>query len=443
MIPVVAIIGRPNVGKSTLFNVIARKNIAIVHDMPGVTRDRNYVDIRLDKNTFTLVDTGGFDPVTEDDLSHLVQEHAQIAVEEADLIIFLMDGREGLLAEDLEITRIIQKAEKPVLYVVNKVENRQTKENITDYYRLGVDTVISISAKNKQGIKDLLDEVCREIPQYQAEEFSKDETVVSIIGRPNVGKSSLINKILGYKRLLVSERAGTTRDPVDSLIRYNNRTMRFIDTAGIRKKSHRGYNLEKYSVFKALRSINRSSVCILMIDASQGVTSQDAKLAAEICERSRACILVINKWDLIVKGNKTHAAFIGQVRADLAFMDFAPIVAVSALTGHRVRKILDIIEGIGITYEKRVPTATFNRELKAIYDRHPPPRGRGSITRIYYATQVNTGPPTFKVFTNKPRTFPPHYRKYLERSIRERFGFEGAPICLQITERDKKSKGRK
>jgi GTP-binding protein len=435
MKPVVAIIGRPNVGKSTLFNAMARKNIAIVHDLPGVTRDRNYADVKWDESTFTLVDTGGFGLDTKDDLSDLVQVHAQIAVEEADLIIFLMDGREGLLNGDLEIAQILRKAMKPVLYAVNKVENRKIEENITDFYRLGADTIIPVSAKNKLRISDLLDEVCKLIPRYQGKEFSKDETVVSIIGRPNVGKSSLINKILGYERLMVCHEAGTTRDPVDSLIQYNKKIIRFIDTAGIRRKSRIGYNLEKYCVFRAMKSINRSSVCILMVDASEGVASQDAKLAAQINDRNRVCILVINKWDLIEKDGKKHDEFIKQVRSDLAFIDFAPIVAVSALTGQRVRKILDIIDEIGSIYEKRVPTSEFNRELKAIYDRKPPPRGRRGMTKIYYAAQVGAGPPTFKLFTNNPEAFRPNYIRYLERAIRERFGFDGCPICLQIAER--------
>lgn len=443
MRPIVAIIGRPNVGKSTLLNRIARKNIAIIHDVPGVTRDRNYVDVTWDERSFTLVDTGGFDPVTKDHFTNLVKEQTQLAVEEADLIIFLLDGKEGLLYGDLEIARILQKTEKPVLYVVNKVENRKTEENLSDFYRLGADNIMTVSAKHKQGISDLLNEIYRFIPQYPADGFTKDETVVSIIGRPNVGKSLLVNKILGYKRLMVSDQAGTTRDPVDSIIRYNKKTIRFIDTAGIRRKGRRGYSLEKYCIFQALKSINRSSVCILMVDASQEVTTQDVKLAAEIYEKNRACILVLNKWDLIEKNDKIYDTLIKKIRSNLAFIDFAPAIVVSALTGQRVRKILDIIDEVGITYKKRVPTATFNRQLKAIYNRNPPPRGRGKITKIYYATQVSTAPPTFKIFTNQPQAFPTHYRKYLERSIREKCGFKGAPVCLQISERSHQVIGNK
>ncbi len=441
MRPIVAVVGRPNVGKSTLFNAIARKNIAIVHDLPGVTRDRNYTDVAWDTYLFTLVDTGGFDPGLEDDLAPLVKEQVHIAVEESDLIIFLMDGRQGLQHGDYEIARILSKTDKSVLYVVNKVESDAIRENVTDYYRLGVDKILTVSAKNRQGITDLMDEICMLIPESTPEVFSENETVVAIIGRPNVGKSSLINRIIGQRRLAVSQKAGTTRDPVDSLMRYHSHTIRFIDTAGIRKKSRIDFSLEKYCVFKALKSIIRSEICILVIDAAQGVTVQDAKLAAEIYDRNRACILAINKWDLIEKNTKTYDAFIQQVQSELAFIDFAPIVTISALTGQRVRKIMDIICNIGNSYIKRVDTPALNKALKAIYERHPPPRGRGTIPRIYYAAQVDTAPPTFKLFTNKPSSFPPHYRKYLERAIREKFDFHGAPICLRIIQRKSTTKG--
>ncbi|MEI6127933.1 MAG: ribosome biogenesis GTPase Der [Pseudomonadota bacterium] len=438
--PIVAIIGRPNVGKSTLFNALAKKNIAIVHDLPGVTRDRNYIDVTLDAVSFTLVDTGGFDPGVEDAMGRLVQEHARVAVEEADLIIFLMDGKDGLMYGDEEIARILQRSQKPVLYTINKVESRVDEINIADFYKLGIEPLFSISAKNRLGISDLMDAVCKSIPESQEDTSSQDETVVSIIGRPNVGKSSFINKLLGYERLMVSSMAGTTRDPVDSLFRFNNKTIRFIDTAGIRKKSTISYSLEKYCVFQALKSINRSSICMLMLDASQGVTTQDAKLAAQIYDRNRACILVINKWDLIEKDNKTHDAFTKQVQSELAFIDFAPVVTVSALTGLRVRKILEIIIEIARVYEKRVSTPELNRGLKEIYDTNPPPRGKSSKTNIYYAAQVDTGPPMFKLFTNNIDAFPDNYRRYLERSIREKFALQGVPICLHIRQRDKKTK---
>ncbi len=433
--PVVAIIGRPNVGKSTLFNAIARRNIAIIDDLPGVTRDRNYIDVAWHESSFMLVDTGGFDPESKDDISNLVKEHARMAVDEADVIIMLMDGKDGLLYGDLEIAQILQKTRKPVLYAVNKVESNKTKADTPDFYRLGVETILNISARERIGVSELLEEVCRNIPKYQEKKLSDDETVVAIIGRPNVGKSSLVNRLLGYERALVSKKAGTTRDPVDSFMRYNKKTIRFIDTAGIRRKSRINYSLERYSVFQALRSISRSSLSIFIIDASQGISSQDEKLAAQIYDRQRACILVVNKWDLIEKDTKTHEKFIEQIRSKLAFMDFAPIVTVSALTGFRVRKILDSIGEIESTYLKRVQTSRLNSEIQDICRRKTPPRGPNGRTKIYYATQVAKGPPTFKLFTNNPGAFPLHYRKYLERSIRERFSLDGSPICLQFSGR--------
>ncbi|MBN2109197.1 MAG: ribosome biogenesis GTPase Der [Deltaproteobacteria bacterium] len=438
--PVVAIVGRPNVGKSTLFNTLAKKNIAIIDDLAGVTRDRNYVDILWDDYSFTLVDTGGFDPDVDDELALLVQEHARLAVEEADIIIFLMDGKQGLLYNDIEITRILQKSGKPVIYAVNKVEKAVDEQNSVDFYRLGVKQVVPISAKNRLGIQDLMTAVCAYAAPGRESAESEEETIVSIIGRPNVGKSSLVNKLVGYNKHMVSSIAGTTRDPVDTIIKYNQKAIRFIDTAGIRKKSRMSYSLEKYTALQALRSINRSSICILMLDAAQGVTTQDAKLAAEIYDRKRACIILINKWDLIEKETKTHEAYVNTVRAGLSFIDFAPIITASAATGLRVRKLFDLIEVLGAGYSRRVATSEVNRGIEQIYDQNPPPRGPSHRTRIYYASQVATAPPTFKIFTNHTEAFQPSYLRYFERAVRERFGFEGLPIRIEIAARAKKEK---
>jgi len=438
--PIVAIVGRPNVGKSTLFNAIAKRNIAIVHDLPGVTRDRNYIDILWEDYAFTLIDTGGFEPDVEDELAQLVHEHARLAIEEADIIIFLMDGKQGLLHNDIEITRILQKSQKPVIYAINKVEKTVDEQNCVDFYRLGVEHVVPISAKNRLGINDLMSAVCAYASPVQETAGGDEETVVSIIGRPNVGKSSIVNKLVGYKKHMVSTIAGTTRDPIDTVIKYNQKTIRFIDTAGIRKKSRVSYSLEKYTVFQALRSINRSSICILVLDASQGVTTQDAKLAAEIYDRKRACIILINKWDLIEKQTKTHESFVDNVRAELSFIDFAPILTVSAVTGLRVRKLLELIEYLGSSFVRRVATSEVNRGVEQIYNQNPPPRGPTSRTRIYYSSQVATAPPTFKIFTNNTDAFQPAYVRYFERAVRDRFGFEGMPIRLEIAARTKKEK---
>ena len=438
MNPVVAIIGRPNVGKSTLFNAIARRNIAIVHDLAGVTRDRNYTDVTLDAHTFTLIDTGGFDPAGEDDFTRLVREQAIFAVQEADLIIFLMDGTDGLMHSDLDIARELQKSGKSVLYVVNKVEGRAIEDGMAEFYRIGTETIHAISAKHRTGIRELIEEIIDRIPTGQPIEKDTDEIVCSIIGRPNVGKSSLINRLVGQERFMVSEQAGTTRDPVDTLMRYHGQAIRFIDTAGIRRKSSLGYTLERFCDLMSLKSINKSALCILMIDASEGVTTYDARLAAQIYERSRACIVAVNKWDLLEKQDKSYEHFIKEVRAKLAFIDYAPIVALSALTGQRVRNILDMILDIGKRYRLRIATAEVNKAIEQVCAHHPPPGSGNRRTKIYYVTQFATAPPVFKIFTNNPQAFTKPYMKYLERSLRDRFSLDCIPLCLQVTGRGEK-----
>jgi len=438
MNPVVAIIGRPNVGKSTLFNTIARRNIAIVHDLPGVTRDRNYTDVTIDSHSFTLIDTGGFDPAGEDDFTRLVREQAAFAVEEADLIIFLMDGTDGLLHSDIDIARQLQISGTPVLYAVNKVEGRNLHDGIPDFYRIGTDMVYPISALHKTGIPELIDAIRAHIPEGNPSKHADNEIVCSIIGRPNVGKSSLINRLIGQERFMVSEQAGTTRDPVDTLMRYHEQTIRFIDTAGIRRKSSLGYKLERYCELMSLKSITRSDVCILIIDAADGVTAYDARLAGHIYERSRACIIAVNKWDLVEKQDKSYEHFIRDVKARLAFLDFAPVVALSALTGQRVRRILDMILDIGSRYRHRITTAEVNRAIEGVCAHHPPPGTGNRRTKIYYITQVATAPPVFKLFTNNPQVFTKSYIRYLERALRERLNMDSIPLCLQVTGREKK-----
>ncbi len=437
MKPIVAIIGRPNVGKSTLFNTLARRNIAIIDDVPGVTRDRNYTDISREGCSFTLVDTGGFDPGTGDDLGCRIQDHARVAVEEADVIIFLMDALQGLMPGDIDIARVLHKSKKPVLFVVNKAEGGTGQNAIPDFYRLGVEDLIDISAKYRNGIGDLQAALSNVLPESEVAESRADETVVSIIGRPNVGKSSFVNRLVGFERTMVSDTAGTTRDPVDTVIRYKGQALRFIDTAGIRKKNKISYKLEKYCIVQALRSISGSSISILMLDAGQGVTTQDEKLAARIRERNRACIIVVNKWDTIKKESGTHDEFVRTIRNELAFVDYAPIVTVSALTGMRVRNILDILHRIGPLYRKRVQTAELNDAIAEIVRKNPPPRGPSRATKLYYGAQVSAGPPVFKLYANNPASIPQHYERYIERALRERFGFEGVPLCLQFSRRSK------
>jgi len=436
--PIIAIVGRPNVGKSTLFNAIARRRKAIIDDMPGVTRDRNYTDVERDGKAFILVDTGGFEIGSNSDMARLIREQAQMAVEEADAIIFLMDGREGLQPTDIEITRMLQQTSKPVFYTINKVESAALEQDATEFYQLGVEPLYTISAKNRTGIGDLIDEVIASIPEVMVKEAADAETVISVIGRPNVGKSSFVNKILGYERLLVSDQPGTTRDAIDTVFRYKNKSIRIIDTAGIRRKSRVSLRVEQYCIMKALNSIRRSSICLMLIDAAQGVTDQDQKLAAEIYEMKRACIVVINKWDLIAKDNKTHETYLRTVYEKLPFLDFAPSLCVSALTGLRVRKVLDLLAEVERTYEQNVSTGEFNRALKSVIERNPMPRYRGKNIKIYYGTQVGTAPPSFVLFTNAPKEIPEHYQRYLEREIRAQFDFAGTPIRLTFKDRPKR-----
>jgi GTP-binding protein len=361
-----------------------------------------------------------------------------MAIEEADAIIFLMDGREGLQPTDIEITRMLQQTSKPVFYTINKVESAALEQDAAEFYQLGVEPLYTISAKNRTGIGDLIDEVIASIPEVMVKEAADAETVISVIGRPNVGKSSFVNKILGYERLLVSDQPGTTRDAIDTVFRYKNKSIRIIDTAGIRRKSRVSLRVEQYCIMKALNSIRRSSICLMLIDAAQGVTDQDQNLAAQIYEMKRACIVVINKWDLIAKDNKTHDSYIRTVYEQIPFLDFAPALCVSALTGLRVRKVLDLLEAVEKTYEQNVSTGEFNRVLKWIVEHNPMPRYRGRNIKIYYGTQVGTAPPSFALFTNAPREIPGHYQRYLEREIRGKFDFAGTPIQLLFKERPKK-----
>jgi GTP-binding protein len=437
--PIIAIVGRPNVGKSTLFNAIARRRKAITDDMPGVTRDRNYISAEWNGRAFILVDTGGFEITADSNIARLIREQTQMAIEEADAIIFLMDGREGLQPTDIDIARMLQQTSKPVFYTINKVESAAIERNTAEFYQLGVEPLHTISAKNRTGISDLIEKVLASTREaLPAMEAVDTETVISVIGRPNVGKSSFVNKLLGYERLLVSDQPGTTRDAIDTVFRYKNKNIRIIDTAGIRRKSRVSLRVEQYCIMEALNAIRRSSICLFLLDAVQGVTDQDQKLAAEIYEMKRACIVVVNKWDLIAKDHKTYDNYIRAVFNHIPFLDFAPALCVSALTGLRVRKVLDLLEAVEKTYNQNVSTGEFNRVLTSIIARNPMPRYRGKNIKVYYGTQVGVAPPTFVLFTNAPQQIPEHYQRYLEREIRAQFDFAGTPIRLLFRERPKR-----
>ncbi|MBE9536489.1 MAG: ribosome biogenesis GTPase Der [Proteobacteria bacterium] len=441
MKPIVAIVGRPNVGKSTLFNRLTGTRDAIVHNMPGVTRDRNYGDVDWYGKAFTLIDTGGFEPDSDDIILSQMREQAQLAIEEADVIIFLMDGREGLTPADETVSDMLRKTKKPVHYAVNKIDGESHEEAGYDFYRLGIENLHTISAEHKRGIDGLMSDIVAEFPE--AEDVQEEGLVrISIIGRPNVGKSSLVNRLLGEKRLLVSDVPGTTRDSVNTLLERDDKKYLLIDTAGIRRKSKVSERLEKYTIVKALCSIDRTDVVILVIDAQEGVTEQDEKVAGFAHEKGKGCVIVVNKWDLIEKDDTTIGKYVDRIRIDLKYMSYAPIIFISALTGQRVVKVLDIVDEVVAQASKRVSTSELNRVIEEAARRHHPPSYQNKFVKLYFGTQIASKPPTFVVFTNHPEGIHFSYSRYIENKIRQAFGFEGTPFRLLFKERSGRKKKR-
>lgn len=439
MKPIIAIVGRPNVGKSTLFNRLTKTRDAIVHNMPGVTRDRNYGEVDWYDKKFTLIDTGGFEPATEDKLLIQMREQAQLAIEEADNIIFLMDGKDGVTATDEAVADILRRVKKPVYYVINKIDGDSQEDNACEFYKLGIDSYFTIAAEHNRGIHDLMTEVVSHFPEAEETEDT-DAVKVSIIGRPNVGKSSLINRLLKTERLLVSDIPGTTRDSIDSLLEIDDKKYLLIDTAGIRRKSKVSERLEKYTIIKALASMDRTDVVLLIIDASEGVTEQDVKVAGYAHEKGRACIVVVNKWDLIKKDNSTMSEYTRQIKMDLKYMDYAPVIFISALTGQRAFNVLKMIDNVGEEAKKRVSTGALNRVIELAERKHHPPSYQGKFVKLYYAAQVSESPPCFVIFTNHPEGIHFSYERYLENRIRDAFGFEGTPMRLVFKERSGRKK---
>lgn len=438
MRPIVAIVGRPNVGKSTLFNRIAGGRKAIVYDEPGVTRDRNYADVVWEKSPFTLIDTGGFEPVSKDRIFIQMREQCQLAMEEADVILFVMDGKEGLTPSDKEISDILRRLNKPVFYVVNKIDGPQKEERVFEFYALGVDNLYSLSAEHGYGLNELMETVIGVLPELTETEKEDDRTRVALLGRPNVGKSSLINRLLGYKRVLVDETPGTTRDSIDTHFERDGKRYVLIDTAGIRRKSRISLRLEKYSIVEALRTIDRCHVAVLLIDAREGVTDQDARIGGFIHEKGKGCILAVNKWDLVKKDSQTMTQYVRGVYENLKYLSYAPILFISALTGQRVNKVLDTIDQVAEEARKRIPTSTLNKALEVWVKRTPPPTFRTRQVKLNYMTQVSIAPPTFILYTNFPEGIHFSYERYLLNQIREDFGFTGVPIRLQFR---KKTRG--
>ena len=435
MSSIVAIVGRPNVGKSTLFNRILGRRMAIVEDIPGVTRDRNYADVSRYAKRFTLIDTGGFEPASNDRLLAQMREQSQLAMEEADIILFVMDGREGLNPADEEVAGMLRQVDKPVLFVVNKVDGPSQEAMLGEFYALGVGELYPISAEHRHGVGSLVDEVLSLLPEQEEDQDKLTETRLSIIGRPNVGKSSLVNRLLGYERVVANPTAGTTRDSVDTPFIYNEKRYVLIDTAGIRRKGRVSQKLEKYSVIHALKALDRTHVALVVIDAEEGITDQDLTIAGYAHERGRAVILIVNKWDLVKKDNTTMGEYVKDVRDAFKFLPDSPIHFVSALTGQRINKIMADVEMVSDEFNRKVSTAELNRVLKDAEINHPPPMFRGRRLKLFYATQTAVRPPTFIIFVNKAEGIHFSYERYLMNCLRQAFGFVACPIRLKFSDR--------
>jgi GTP-binding protein len=443
--PVVAIVGRPNVGKSTLFNRIIGRNFAIVEDMPGVTRDRNYTEAEWEGKRFLLVDTGGFEPETEDPMYTKIREQATLAVEEADFIIFLMDGKQGLLPADIEVSQRLRASGKPVIYAVNKIDGEKHEGLIPDFYRLGIDTLFPLSAQHGPGFSELMDELGRMLPETPPETEEKEPAGIpriAIIGRPNVGKSSFVNALIGEDRMIVSPVAGTTRDAVDSMYQYYGRKYILVDTAGIRSRGRISQGVEKYSVMRAMKSLSRADVALVLIDASEGVTEQDERIVGLAHEEGKGIIIVLNKWDLVPDKEQAYKRFMADVHQRLKFADYASVITISAHTRQRITKVFEEIDKVIEEREKRVPTAELNRVFEKLAAHHEPPLYRARRVKYYYITQVAIKPPTFVVFVNYPEGVHFSYLRYIENNLREAFGFRGTPVRIFAKRRREEAAGR-
>lgn len=437
--PIVAIVGRPNVGKSTLFNRLAGQRMAIVEDQPGVTRDRLYIDAEWLNRHFTIVDTGGIEPDPQDEILAAMRRQAELAIDEADVIVFVVDAKQGVTGADLEVAKMLRTTNKPVVLAVNKVDNREMEAAQYEFFSLGLGDPLTISAVHGLGIGDLLDEVVKRLPADTGEDYDEDVIKVAIIGRPNVGKSSLANALLGQERMIVSDVAGTTRDAIDSMLHLSDGTrMVIIDTAGMRRKAKIDLPVERYSVIRALRAVDRSDVVLMVLDAIQGVTEQDKKIVGYAHENGKASIIVVNKWDLVEKDDKTVNLYTNTIRHQLAFLQYAPIIFISAKTRQRVHRIGDLVKYVAEQHAMRVATGVLNSLIEEATMINPPPSDKGKRLKIYFATQPSVKPPTFVFFVNHADLMHFSYLRYLENKLRESFGFEGTPLRLVVRERDEK-----
>lgn len=437
--PIVAIVGRPNVGKSTLFNVLAGSKISIVQDTPGVTRDRIYAEVEWLGNHFTMIDTGGIEPESDDIIIKSMRSQAQIAIDTADVIVFLTDVRQGLVDADSKVADMLRRSQKPVVLVVNKVDSfEKYMPDVYEFYNLGLGEPFPISAASQLGLGDMLDEVITHFPETDGAMVEDDRPKIAIIGKPNVGKSSIINKLLGEERVIVSDIAGTTRDAIDTEIVRNDREYVFIDTAGLRRKNKIKEEIERYSIIRTVTAVERADVCVLVIDAQEGVTEQDAKIAGIAHERGKGMIIAVNKWDAIEKNDKTIYKFEEEIRRILSFMDYAELIFISAKTGQRLPKLFDLIDMVIDNHALRVATGVLNEILTEAVALQEPPSDKGRKLRLYYMTQVSVKPPTFVIFVNDRNLTHFSYTRYIENRVRDAFGFRGTPLKFIIRERKEK-----
>lgn len=435
--PVVAVVGRPNVGKSTIFNKFAGKRISIVENTPGVTRDRIFAEVEWLDKYFTLVDTGGIEPDSEDIILSQMRNQAMLAMDMSHVILFIVDGKAGITVADKEIAQLLRKTKKPVILVVNKIDSQSQFDNIYDFYELGFGTPFAVSGANSMGFGDLLDEIVENFPAGLDTEYEEDIIRVAITGKPNAGKSSILNKILGEERVIVSPIAGTTRDAIDTYFEKNGQKFLLIDTAGLRRKSKIYETIEKYSVIRAMSAVDRADVVLIVIDALEGVTEQDTKVAGIAHDEGKGCIFVINKWDLIEKDNKTMSNYTKDIKEKFPFMMYAPIVFVSAKTNQRMNKILDTVEYVSNEHSKRISTSALNEVIGEAVMLNQPPSDKGRRLKIYYGTQTDIRPPKITLFINDKDLTHFSYQRYLENKIRENFGFEGTSIKFEYRQKNK------
>ena len=437
--PIVAIVGRPNVGKSTLFNALAGQRISIVKDTPGVTRDRIYTDITWLDKSFTMIDTGGIELNTDDIILASMRSQAEIAIDTADVIIFLVDVRQGLVDADYHVADMLRRSKKPIVLVVNKVDSfEKFMPDVYEFYNLGLGDPIPVSGASRLGLGDMLDEVVKHFDPSQLEEEEDDRPRIAIIGKPNVGKSSIINKLLGEERVIVSDIAGTTRDAIDTPVTRNGREYVFIDTAGLRRKNKIKEEIERFSIIRTVSAVERCDVAVLVIDASEGVTAQDATIAGIAHERGKGVIIAVNKWDKIKKNDKTMNKFTTEIRETLSYMPYAELVFISAETGQRLPKLFDLIDMVIESQTLRVQTGVLNEILTEAMAMKQPPSDKGKRLRIYYMTQVSVKPPTFVMFINDKELMHFSYTRYIENQVRNTFGFRGTPIRFIARERKEK-----